>query len=26
VRVLIGGSLGMAVTAGIGRLFHVTLG
>jgi VIT1/CCC1 family predicted Fe2+/Mn2+ transporter len=26
VRVLIGGSLGMAVTAGVGRLFHITLG
>jgi VIT1/CCC1 family predicted Fe2+/Mn2+ transporter len=26
VRVLIGGSLGMAVTAGIGRLFHISLG
>jgi VIT1/CCC1 family predicted Fe2+/Mn2+ transporter len=26
VRVLIGGSLGMVVTAGIGRLFHITLG
>jgi VIT1/CCC1 family predicted Fe2+/Mn2+ transporter len=26
VRVLIGGSLGMAVTAGIGRIFHITLG